>query len=377
MMRKEIATKKILIIINKLSRAGAEKQLLLILRNLKDKYQFQIISLYGKGEFELPFTELGIPVFHWHLNGSLIKPANIYQIFMLLKHTLKYRPNIIHSWLFHSNMISTVLKSASRSCGFIASVRGSNFWHKKIHMIISNIIYRTCDCIITNSPGLKAEIQANYASEDKIELIYNGVEGLTKEQRENGIDLFESEKAEGKIIIGCVGRFVKEKRYCDVIEIAMKLTEQYSNILFVLVGGRGEYESYKKEIENSPLKNHVILAGEVDNPLAYIKSFDIYLMTSSHEGMPNSLMEAMSMGKAVVATAVGAIPDLVTTGINGILVPVADPAKTSNALGKLIENRALAREFGKNNIEKMQEFSIEKMVSRYEEIYDRVITDYP
>ena len=134
--------KKILIVINKLSRAGAEKQLLLIIQNLQDKYQFQIITLYGAGEFESPFIKLGVPIFHWNLNGSLAKPSNIRQIFLLLKHAARYRPNIIHSWLFHSNMIATILKLFSSSQGLIVSVRGSNFWQKKIHFIISNEFYR-------------------------------------------------------------------------------------------------------------------------------------------------------------------------------------------------------------------------------------------
>lgn len=364
--------KRILIVINKLSRAGAEKQLLLIIRKLMDKYQFQVISLYGKGGFELPFIELGVPILHYNLAGSLIKPANIYQLLQLLIYSLKYRPNIIHSWLFHPNMISSVLKLFSRSSGLIVSIRGSNFWYKKTHLIVSNIIYRICDYIITNSSQLKKEILDSNADKCKIELVYNGVESLTKAQLEMKTDLFESEKRQGRIIVGCVGRFVKEKRYCDVVEAAKSLRKQYDNILFVLVGGRGEYDLYREQIENSELKNNIILVGEVINPLAYIKSFDIFLMSSSHEGMPNSLMEAMSMGKAVVATNVGGIPDLVTTGVNGILVPVADPVKIVDALKILIENRELINEYGKNNIVKMREFSIEKMVDKYEGIYDKL-----
>ena len=99
-------------------------------------------------------------------------------------------------------------------------------------------------------------------------------------------------------------------------------------------------------------------------------------MTSSHEGMPNSMMEAMAMGKAVVATNVGAIPDLVTTDVNGILVPAADPEQITNALKRLIDDKALSDSFGSNNILKMQDFTIEKMVARYERIYENVMAKY-
>lgn len=360
---------RILFIVNKLSRGGAEKQLLLIAENIIDKYQIRIVVLYNKGDYEDPFRTLGIPIYYLNLFGLIIRPTNFFKLLNLIYYVFKYKPDILHSWLFDANLAASVLKLFYRHSLLILSKRGSNYWYKKYHFIINGFVYRLCDYIVVNSTQLKKEIMQYYYDSEKIRIIHNGIKADSFIESTNNNTQIEQIKQSGKLMIGCVGRFVKEKRYDDIIEAVNILVKKNKNIHFVLVGGRGKIDFYKQLVHENLIDKYVTFTDEVENALDYIKSFDIFLIASSSEGMPNSLMEAMLLGKPVVATNVGAIPDLIEDGVNGLLIPPCKPKQLANSLEKLIRDEKLRYIFAKNNLSKIKTFSVEKMIEKVKTLY--------
>ena len=104
-----------------------------------------------------------------------------------------------------------------------------------------------------------------------------------------------------------------------------------------------------------------------------LRLLDVFVLCSINEGLPIVLLEAMSLGLPVIATKVGEIPWIIKSGVNGILVPPKDSKILANEIERLLENPRLGKKFG-NEAEKLarSEYSISRMVRRYEEIYTYV-----
>jgi len=181
-------------------------------------------------------------------------------------------------------------------------------------------------------------------------------------------------KEKNKSIVGCIGRFVNEKRYADVIEAAYVLTRTNADIHFVLVGGRGEIDKYRSIVEEKRLQEYISFTGELSNPMAFLKGFDLFLLASSSEGMPNVVMEAMLLGKPVIATNVGGIPDLIEDKVGGLLIPPFRTDKITEAIDFLLKNKNTATQYALCSLERINDFSIEKLLSTVETMYNEILT---
>lgn len=368
---------KIAIFISKLNRGGAEKQLYLILKNLKSKYDFVVIVLGEEGDYEKEYKSLEIPIFHFNFKGVFIQPQNILTLFQLQSFIREQKPDILHSWLFKPNMIAGLLKVILQKPKLIISERNTFFWYKKRNFVINKIIYKLSTLIMVNTHALKQEIEQYYTDRNiqrKIKVIHNGIDLNTWPDMVPVAPLLLELKKRQKIIIGCIGRFVEQKRYSDILEAARVLLQSRKDIHFVLVGGRGNIEHYKSLSEQYFIHEHVTFTGEVDKVLPYLKGFDIFLHASSAEGLPNVIMEAMLMGKPVIATDVGGTADLIEDGVNGILIPPFRPDRIAESLNVLLNDTELQEKMSMNNKNKIREFSIEKMISNVNQLYDEAIS---
>ncbi len=360
-------------IVNRFGRGGSEKQLGLLINRLKHKYNLSVICLGEKQASPSFENERSVPVHYMDINGSVLLPSNLYKILNLRYKYKEFKSDIIHSWLFQPNFVSAISKFFCPGVRLIVSKRGSNCWYKRRHFIINKFVYKICDSIIVNALTLKKEILQYSSVGDKIVFIPNGIDEFDENVELDQNHPLRQLKKSGKTIIGCVGRFVAEKRYFDVLKAAQKLLADFQDVHFILVGGRGQLGAYKILAEKLGIHRHVTFTGEVDNAIPYINLFDIYLLASSSEGMPNALMEAMMLGKPVVSTNVGAIPELIENEINGIAVPPFCPEILASAIKKLICNTDLRERFGENNSRKIKQFSIYKMALRMERIYSDLL----
>jgi glycosyltransferase involved in cell wall biosynthesis len=370
-----MAKKRILFLVNKLNRGGAEKQLFLIVNNLKNHYEFSIAALKGKGDFERPFERLDIPIYHYNIiEGSILLPINMLKLVKFLSFVRSEKPSIIHSWLFHPNLIACICKLHIRGVRLVTSKRNSNFWYKKQHFLVNRLVYKESNKVVVNAFFLKKEILVYNNIDGKIVVIPNGIDTSVGEG-ETEIDSSVSQlRREGKVIIGSIGRFAPQKRYEDIITAAEGVVKKNRKAHFFFLGGRCSIEKYKTRIRELELDSYVTIKDEVENVYPYLKGFDIFLISSSHEGMPNVIMEAMVMGKPIIATKVGGVTDLIEDGNNGILVPPFRPDKIAKAIETLLGDKKLQRRFATNNKKKIREFSINKMISNVADMYDEVLS---
>jgi glycosyltransferase involved in cell wall biosynthesis len=141
-----------------------------------------------------------------------------------------------------------------------------------------------------------------------------------------------------------------------------------------LMVGEGELRpDIEREIASLGLRDCVHLAGYRTDADSLMSVADVVALSSNDDGIGGVVIDAMSFGKPVAATAAGGIPEAVADGETGLLVPVGDAAALGRAIARLLTDRALAAQMGANGIRRAPLFSIDNTVARTLEVYERVL----
>jgi glycosyltransferase involved in cell wall biosynthesis len=109
-----------------------------------------------------------------------------------------------------------------------------------------------------------------------------------------------------------------------------------------------------------------------DDVADLLPGFDVFCLSSRFEGLPLAMLEAMATGVPVVATAVGGIPEVVTDGVDGLLVPAGDPSALATAIGKILDDDALAADLATAGRTRAASFGLDRVVARTEALYAEV-----
>jgi glycosyltransferase involved in cell wall biosynthesis len=172
-------------------------------------------------------------------------------------------------------------------------------------------------------------------------------------------------------VVGLVAKLWTGKGHAVTISAIKQLVQTDPNIKLLIVGEgylRSELEAQTKALG---LQQNVVFTGFRSDIPDLNAMFDIAVLPSDFEGMGRVLLEAMVMGKAVVASNVGGIPDIVDDGETGILVPAGDVNALAEAIGRLCHDVSLRERMGEAGYRKItQQFSSETMVEQIRQVYE-------
>jgi sugar transferase (PEP-CTERM/EpsH1 system associated) len=175
------------------------------------------------------------------------------------------------------------------------------------------------------------------------------------------------------IVIGTVGRLDPVKDHVGLLQAFSRLADD-PRALLVIVGDGPCRATLAATVAALGLSGRVRLLGERDDVPAVLAGFDIFVLSSIGEGMSNAILEAMATGLPVVATRVGGNPELVVNGTSGFLVEPRSPAGLTAALCCYLGDPGLLARHGRAARELAQaEFSLERMVGAYEQLYGRLL----
>jgi len=213
---------------------------------------------------------------------------------------------------------------------------------------------------------------------NRIQVVYSGINLSSKvEQVHRGLIRQRYGLNPGQRIIGAVANLFPRKGYAYLLEALADVRKIIPDVHCIIVG-EGD-EGYHKQLMNivneRDLNSVVTFAGFQSNVLEYMADFDVLVLPSILEGFGIVLLEAMAMGKPVVASRVGGIPEAVEDGVTAILVPPANSRKLADALVVLLENPALRQsmgEAGRNRVKSL--FSLERTIREIECVYDLVLS---
>jgi glycosyltransferase involved in cell wall biosynthesis len=175
----------------------------------------------------------------------------------------------------------------------------------------------------------------------------------------------------GALVVGIVAALAPHKDHRTFLEAAAKVKKTHPAVRFLIVG-EGELESQLKNLcRTLGLSHEVIFTGFREDAIDLIGLFDIFVLSSYLEGMGTSLLDAMALGKPVVATRIGGIPEVVLEGRNGFLVPTEQPAELAQAIERLGNDPELRHKMGAFGREHVRSFNVERTIERTEQVYAR------
>ena len=177
-------------------------------------------------------------------------------------------------------------------------------------------------------------------------------------------------------VITLVAVLRAQKRHELVIAAAAEVIKVFPQARFIFVGEGPGRNRVEQEMKNAQLESHILMTGYREDIPAILSFTDLGIISSVAEGIPQFLFQIMAMGKPVIATEVGGIPEIVTSGVTGVLIPPEDPAALAKALVQVLGDPGSARRLGEEGrrlVEK--EYTVEKMAEKvyrvYQQVYER------
>lgn len=190
-------------------------------------------------------------------------------------------------------------------------------------------------------------------------------------QKEDGNSSYlrsELELGEESIVIACVAELSARKNQLFLLENWTGIVHRYPNANLVLVGKGPDEKKISEFIINNNLRN-VHLLGYRKDVAKIISASDIITLVSKQEGLPRCLMEGMAIGKPIISTNIRGSADLVDDKETGFLIELGDNTQLSLKMIELIDSEELRIKFGKKAINKIQDYSIESVLGKMDEIY--------
>ena len=180
----------------------------------------------------------------------------------------------------------------------------------------------------------------------------------------------------GKRVIA-VGRLVKEKNYSSLIRAYRMVAESHPDWKLEIYGQGQLMDSLKEEIKKNNLSDNIELMGYHSNITEILKDFSIFVMTSLYEGLPMSILEAMSVGLPIVSYDCPYGPrNLITDGETGYLVPLNNENILAQRINELIENQDLRKRYGENAFLHSKNYSIEQISSKWVNLFENLLNNY-
>jgi glycosyltransferase involved in cell wall biosynthesis len=231
------------------------------------------------------------------------------------------------------------------------------------------------DAAIAVSEGVASSMDRPRRGWPSVQVIPNGVDVDTL--RREALDRDTARKELGippdNPVVGTVGGLMPKKGHRVLVRAARELTDRHPDALFVIVGLPVDPEPIRREIAGAGLDDRVILAGYVPRAASLMPAFDVFCLPSLFEGMPVSLLEAMSLGIASVATSVGGVPEVVADGRDALVVQAGDPSALASALDRLLADPVLRDRLGAGASITASRFGMAGMVRRVEEVYEEAV----
>jgi glycosyltransferase involved in cell wall biosynthesis len=368
--------------ITEMAIGGAETQLAeLISRLPKERFEQMLVLVKGGGELldrvraaGCRVVELGFILMggrrerdrHLRLAGALARYR---------RELLAFRPHVVHGQLYWSNLFSVV---AGRLAGVPAivtsrlalSVRDREPRWKGLVEDVANLF---TTAVFANSEAVRRDVLAHERVRPEIvTVIPNGValerygaERPEPVRRELGLP-------ERSVVLVTVANLHPGKGHADLLRAAALLGARHPD-LRVLLPGRdtGTLPQLQALARELGLGERVMLLGERRDVPRLLAAADIVVHPSHEEGFSNAVLEGMSAGRPVVATAVGGTPEAVRDGIEGLLVPPRDPPALAAAIDRLASDAELRLRMGRRARERIEEqFSMERMIDRFAAWYE-------
>ncbi|MDD3654735.1 MAG: glycosyltransferase family 4 protein [Desulfotomaculaceae bacterium] len=284
----------------------------------------------------------------------------------------KYRIDIVHTHASFSGRLAAKAAGVRR----IVYTKHRMDWEaprgllkKQALALLNNFTYHR---VIAVSQAVKGDLLHSGVPEDRIALIYNGIDVKRfREQARRGAPDPRLKNGKKRRIVGIVGRLEPEKGHRFFLEAAAAILKQRKDVFFIVVGTgslAGELAGLARHLG---ISEHVLFTGYQDNIAAFIAMMDVLVIPSLTEAFGIVMLEAMCLAKPCVASAVGGLVEIAGgDGRTALLIPPGDAAAIAAKVNFLLERPDLIKAMGLRAVREVEEkFTAEKMTGKTTKLY--------
>lgn len=359
---------RVAFVIDRLSRAGTETQLLALLRGLdRDRIEPSLVLLDGTDAESRALEPANCPVLRLGVT-RLGSRAAVAAARRLAREWTARRPDVVQAYFLDSAYVAAAV---ARWCRVPRVVRVRNnlgYWLTTRHRLLGRAVRPLIDVTLTNTDSGRDQLVREGCSPGRVAVIGNGVD-LARFDGFAPPDVTRS-----LVCIGCVANLRPVKNIDGLMRAARLVCGRFPRAVFEVAGDgeqRAELERLRAELS---LGDRFILRGPVADVPGFLAGCAVAVLPSHSEGMSNAVLEYLAAGRAVVATAVGATPALLDGGRCGLLVPPGDEPALADAIGRLLADPGLAADLGASGRRRAErEYSRAAMVRRFEEFYQQLV----
>jgi glycosyltransferase involved in cell wall biosynthesis len=359
--------------IDHLKVGGAQRHLVELFGSLdRRRFALQVTVAKRGGALEAAVERLGIPVRPFGVGTSLARPGTAARLLATARRLRAERVHVVHGYLYAGNLLGML---AGRLAGVpirLASKRSLDRYPRRSQLLATRLANACAHRVLCNAGSVARFVGTEERPEAaKLVVIPNGIripQPPPAAERPAGLP-------PGAKVVGLVGRLGWKKGYPDLLAAAVRVRAARPDVEFVVVGDgplRGEITAQAARLGLTP---HLHLLGELDRVAPLLRGFDVFVIASVIEGMPNALLEALALERPVVATTVGGIPEIVAHGESGLLVPPSDPAAMAEAILRLLDDPTTAAAYGAAGRRTVEaRYSLDAMAARFTALYEELAT---
>jgi len=366
---------KIVHIINGLKGGGAENTLYKICKHDSNNTHI-IISLTKNGKYFLLLKNLKIKVY-----SIDIKSYPIIKFFNLIKLIRQIKPDIVQTWLVHSDFIGGVASKLAGINQIIWNIRYSKLERGTAKLktillikILSKLSFVIPKMIVVVSKSALRNCKDIGYSNHKLRLIQNGYDLSIIQSDKIKIDYRKKYRIKKNVpIIGSVARYDPTKDHENLLNSLSILKKKKISFFCILIGSNINNKYLIEKVKKLDLENFVKLLGNSNKVLRSLRGLDIHILSSKTEGFPNVVAEAMACGTPCVVTDVGDAAIIV--GKTGWIVPPKNSIKLANIIEKALSevgNKSWKKRCYEAKLRIKKKFEISKMVKSYNEIWSKI-----
>jgi len=362
---------KLLAVTGSLEIGGGQRQLAYLLQLLdRDRFDLVLCLSQRTGALlkEIPDD---VPVYGLWGEGARHLHERIWYLRRIVQ---EEQPDILYSNLLNAGVLCSLThKTLRRRMGrprLVLAVVNHPHSYRPLHQRLLKLLYPGADRVVACASEVANYLgQHTRVNPQNISTIYNAVDVEFIRQRAQA-PLEHPWLRDGKVpVITCVARMVPQKGYPYLFRAFQRVASELNSRLLV-IGDGPEREPMQQLVKDLGIAQQVDLLGTQLNSNNYVAKSDLFVLASLWEGLATVLLEAAAVGTPVISTRVSGVEDVIDDGVNGFVVPVADPEALAQQMLTVLRDDDLRKQFAQRIAQKVEAiFDVKSIVRAYEHLF--------
>jgi len=357
---------------------GAEQHLLGLIDNL-DMHEFHPqVAVFYEEEFSARVRQLGIPV--TVLASDTKSLGGLHSVRSLIR---DWRPHVIHTHGVRANLIGRLANHHEGYPSKLVTTVHSNMaldypvaWKRMLFGAFENLTWPYVDHFILVSHAMKEYFLRAGLAEHKLTVIHNAIKLPDQPQEHVPATPLRELLGVGDdvMIVGTVARLHPVKGHTYLLRAIAKVVKEHQNVVFPWFGDGDLHEELEKEAQELGVHSYIRFLGFRKDVPDMLPQLDLFVLPSLSEGLSVAILEALAERVPMIATEVGGTPEVITSGVDGLLVPPASPGALADSICLLLKNTELRKQMARAGQEMVfSRFTLKRLVKETTEVYKKML----